>query len=1440
MNAFKKILLTLPLLGALAPATTGLAEDTDIYATDNGAANNPNVLVIIDNSANWAAANQGWPGGIKQGQSELKALRTVIADLDENVNLGLMMFTEGSTANNPDGPGGYVRFAVRTMNAANKAVFQEMLGNPAGCTNGANSLNSTPNCIYQNFNSPAEKVGTAKTDYSATLFEAFKYFGGYTCPDHATDDVAACLTGTVDAGHFGALRYAGDPSESVIRRDAAAYSGGATQPNYESPLSAANSCAKNYVIFIGNGYPTQDSAATLLTGVGGNATQLSVPDFDNITGLSSTLLGTGAYASQAACEAAAAATYGATYASYTCSSAGTSTSTTTLATSSCGNYGSQAACEAAAVAAYPGYDSYSCTVAASCAGNTSLGLSTCGQYASVAACETGTAALFPGFTSYSCALSATACTPATTTLATTSCGQYATEAACEAAAPASFPGYASYDCTSAGSCTTADIDGAACYASSADCQSTALATNPGYNSVSCTSASNCTSVVATTCAPANSYNNATNCNAGAPAILGGTYASYSCSAGANCADGKTWTITGTNQSYTATGTGTRWTVTGTDPAGSRYDMTGIGGGNTYTITGTRTTINWNIHGNNPVTTAVPTGTYSGTSANYADEWAKFLYQTDVNAAAGQQNVRTYAIDVYKDQQDANETKLLMSMAMHGGGKYFSATDENSIKNALLKIFSEIQSVNSVFASSSLPVSVNTQGTYLNQVFIGMFRPNGNATPRWAGNLKQYQFDIDAATSTLFLADKNGDAAISATTGFITPCANSIWTTDTGSYWNFNSDVQGSCGAQTSSFPAAGSSSAYSDAPDGDVVEKGGAAQKLRGVTSSGGVLTSSSTRYAVCGVGETPVTHSCRKLLTCNHLNCSSLLEFSTANAGAASSNPSLTAASLAAVNDTERDKLINWVRGQDVEDENANNVLNEVRPSAHGAVVHSQPAVIDYGGTTGVYAFYGADDGVFHAVNGDKNDEDGTEVWGFVAPETYGRLRRFMDNGPLVDFPGVNMAITPTPESKSYFFDGSIGTYQNGGTVWIFPTMRRGGRAIYAFDVSNPAIPSLKWRRGCFTNNTANDASCSDGWSGIGQTWSKPLLGYLSGYVDGSNDPKPVLIFGGGYDTCEDTNDQTRCTTTPRKGAGIWFVDAGTGAILRTYPTNYSVAGDVFVTRDSNSNVTSVHAVDTGGYLYRINVGSTNTDASTFTSWSDNSAATDIDVAYLSEANHARKFIFGPDVVRYPTYNAVLIGTGDREHPLQDDYACGSYSEVAGEFVTNQFFMIKDPVGTSYPVTLITPSDLTDVTSDTTGGTVIGTSGWRFEIGQCEQVVNKALAIAGVVYFGTHQPSNTEATACSTNLGTARGYAVNVEDASSVCQGCLRSVTYVGGGLPPSPVAGVVEIDGTRVPFLLGGSKPTEDEQCVGEGCSPLGGTKIEVDPTSTRYRVFWYIKSD
>lgn len=1145
MNALTKTLLAATMCLTLAQHSS-LAEDIDIYGSNASDATNPNILIIIDNSANWSAASQHWPGGVKQGQSELNALRTLAAELTTDVNVGLMLFTEGTNANNPNGPGGYVRYKIRKMTDTNKNALRELIGT-SFCAAGTNILNSTPNCIYNNFDTPSEKVGSAKTDYSAVMFEAFKYFGGYTSPTHANDNVAGAPT---DASHFGAFRYSGAPDP---KSDAAAYDDvSVNKLEYNTPIGDDNNCAKNYIIFIGNGFPSQDSPSSLLSGVGGDTSQIALPNY-------------------------------------------TSTPTTT-----------------------------------------------------------------------------------NTTLTTTSCGTYANATACAGASwSTTYPGYDTYSCTNQ----------------------------------------------------------------------------------TNCAGGKTFDVVGSITTVTATPTGTA---------------------------------------------TVPTGG----NIRYSDEWARFLNRTDVSEATGQQNVKTYTIDVYKDQQDLNETALLRSMASAGGGKYYAATDEEDILNALRKIISEIQSVNSVFASSSLPVSVNTQGTYLNQVFIGMFRPDSGGQPRWAGNLKQYQFAFFA--DQLKLADKNNAEAISATTGFMTPCAQSFWGTDSGTYWDYpTTKAKGSCTAVSSQFPSAGSSSLYSDLPDGDVVEKGGAAQRLRGEGSSGGTLTASTTNYAT------------RALKTCNPATgCSSLLDFNTTNA------PSLSA------------DLIDWVRGKDnFEDENGNLVSAEMRPSALGDVVHSQPAAVDYGDPTGVVVFYGANDGVFHAINGNKTaDTDGNELWGFVAPETFGRLNRLRNNSPYVSLHGVSALLNPTPIPKDYFFDGSAGVFQGNDQVWIFPTMRRGGRAIYAFDVTTPATPSLKWRRGCFTNSTTDDSNCSANWSAIGQTWSKPQIGYLSGYVDSSTPPKPkpVLVFGGGYDTCEDTNSQTRCTSTPRKGANIWFVDADSGDPIITYPTNYSMPGEVVLLKDSDGNITHVYGADTGGYVYRVNVG---TYDGTVSGWTSNSAASDITIANLSETDNARKFINGVDVVEYATYNAVLVGSGDREHPMLNNYPCGDYSTTPGNFVQNAFYMIKD-VPNAYPGTPWSPSNgMTNVSDNLTATAAsIGAGGWYFNFGTCEQTINKSITIGGTVYFGTNQPNQTVANSCTNNLGIARGYAVDFITGNPVSGG-VRSSVFAGGGLPPSPVAGVVEVDGQRVPFLLGGAKPGDPNN---PNPSPLEGQKVPIDPKGTRTRVYWYIQGD
>lgn len=1433
-RTFNKTLLALSLLAMLAPATVGMAEDIDIYKSSSADADKPNILVVIDNSANWASASQHWPGSIKQGQAELSALRTVISDLNEDVKLGLMLFTPGSGSNKD---GGYVRFKIRKMDSTNKSAFQTMLGNPAGCTDGLNSLNNTPNCIYQNFSGGAlnESVGTAKTDYSATLFEVFKYFGGYTSPEHADDGVAGAQT---DASHFGAYRYAGDPEP---RADYQAYEQtcGASDPEscadsprtdltYHTPLSGSQSCAKNFVIFIGNGYPSQDSDASLLTGVGGDASQLPLPNFTATPTASQALLATtalGTYANtgagQTACEAAAAITYGDAYASYTCaiaSSSSTPEPDADLGNTAYGAYPDAASCAAAETAANAAtYDSVTCTLIGTSTGTTALSDTACGlgatagTYANAAACTTAeTAANLATYPSgVTCTQNAGNCSYTTSTgTQTSSCR--ADLDSCNANAATDFPGSPAWSSRECGAVVTANCTYSAaatqtfCADDTTHCGT--LATAAGFNAAGLVK----------------DYTS-TNC---VPNVAG--YKQCNVSGTKNVSTGNTYTITGTATSTT----GLSFSRVGSGAPTYSFSRTGHK---------TTTTYSHNIYGNYTVNTMVSTGTYTtptGNDINYADEWARFLNKTDLSAATGQQNAITYTIDVFKDAQDDRQTKLMMSMASAGGGKYFTASDEEAIKSALRKIFAEIQSVNSVFASSSLPVSVNTQGTYLNQVFMGMFRPDGGAKPRWAGNLKQYKFRV-FDDGVMRLSDKNNEEAISSTTGFIAPCADSFWSTDSGDYWDFPPrTAKGSCTAQSSAF-SADLKSFYSDAPDGDVVEKGGAAQRLRGVS----------------GATQTSTNYSTRALKTCDGsttTSCTAFTDFSTSAITAAAGS------ALFGVPEADAHDLIDWVRGQDLMNENDNSsggvaITNEMRPSAHGGVIHSQPAVVDYGGATGVVSFYGADDGVFHAIDGGTADTEGTELWGFIPPEVLGRLNRLKDNGSatnLIPFPAdpFNAASATAGYRKDYFFDGGTGVYQKSGTVWIFPSMRRGGRAVYAFDVTDPADPLLKWRRGCFTNDTTS-TNCSTGWSEIGQTWSKPTLAYLSGYTSGGN-PKPVLIFGGGYDQCEDSNTSASsgCGT---KGAQVWFVDAGTGDIIRTYPTHGSVPGDISLVNDTSGNVKYVYAADTKGYVYRIDAGSY--DGTTFSaSWSGTTLG-DTAIAYMSEANHPRKFLSGPDVVPYAAYNAVLIGSGDREHPLKDGYACGNFSSTAGSFVQNQFYMLIDrpdaapapalvesgnadpDIGlvnvTGGATTIATSGSTTTLTNVTGGVTTTSTRGWRFNFGQCEQSVNKPLTIGGVTYFGTNAPTPSTS-ACQANIGIARGYAVDFETGNPV--GDERFAAFTGGGMPPSPVAGVVDVDGVKLPFIIGGVDTDAASQ------SALQGTKITIEPTGARTRMFWYIQTD
>jgi type IV pilus assembly protein PilY1 len=120
--------------------------------------------------------------------------------------------------------------------------------------------------------------------------------------------------------------------------------------------------------------------------------------------------------------------------------------------------------------------------------------------------------------------------------------------------------------------------------------------------------------------------------------------------------------------------------------------------------------------------------------------------------------------------------------------------------------------------------------------------------------------------------------------------------------------------------------------------------------------------------------------------------------------------------------------------------------------------------------------------------------------------------------------------------------------------------------------------------------------------------------------------------------------------------------------------------------------------------------------------------------------------------YDAVLIGSGDREHPFDTS-------------VVNRYYMFKDrKTGVSGAgQATITEADLYDATSDslqTASGSALASAqaallaakGWMMTLATGEKVVGGSTTIAGTTYFNTNQPaapapSNT----CANDLGVAR-----------------------------------------------------------------------------------------
>lgn len=538
---------------------------------------------------------------------------------------------------------------------------------------------------------------------------------------------------------------------------------------------------------------------------------------------------------------------------------------------------------------------------------------------------------------------------------------------------------------------------------------------------------------------------------------------------------------------------------------------------------------------------------------------------------------------------------------------------------------------------------------------------------------------------------------------------------------------------------------WSSQKDGDQVAEGGVADMLRKKTNR--------TVYSNIGTNAAIV-----KLNVTNRLK-----HFGTDQAYA----------DFLGVDVSKTEDYFNWNLGIDVDDEDEDGDKTDMRSDVFGDPLHSKPFVVNYGDK--IHLVIGTNAGALHMFKDEGDNVD--ETWAFMPKEFFPNIQTLRENSTSDDkVYGIDGRITSFVDDKN-----GNGIIETGDKVWIFFGLRRGGTSYYALDISNPNAPSLMWHI---------DAD-SAGFGELGQSWSQPKIAFSKLNLDGKK-AKPVLFFGGGYDT---SKDNVGVGAKDNVGRAIYMVDAETGTLkwsmaeknaTTVFPGEDSIPSTI-ATLDSDGDglADRLYTGDTGGNVWRIDMpsddpvgsepwsvfklaslgGNTNSDDRRFFH-EPSIVRTFITETIESQVKDADGNISPVTVHQEIPYDAVLLGSGDKSDPLGTDTNDVFFMIKDKNIVTQTFDANSTP---SIP-TAITISDLYDYT-DNPFGTVSDAglqalsvavskkSGWFFDLEQDgEKNTASAIVINNTVYFTTFTPPNLAQNQVGCQLPNGQGWLYAVD----------------------------------------------------------------------------------
>jgi type IV pilus assembly protein PilY1 len=528
----------------------------------------------------------------------------------------------------------------------------------------------------------------------------------------------------------------------------------------------------------------------------------------------------------------------------------------------------------------------------------------------------------------------------------------------------------------------------------------------------------------------------------------------------------------------------------------------------------------------------------------------------------------------------------------------------------------------------------------------------------------------------------------------------------------------------------------------------------------------------------------------------SSRVEFKTSTAA-------ITAAMLGVSTSTDRDKVIDYIRGIDTIDENGNGNSTEEREWKLGDIFHSSPVLVTPPFAPSSEVSYiafrqanaartpillaGANDGMLHAFR----ESDGEELWAFIPPAQLSRLNllaQLFASHPFFE------------DSSPVAADVKIGGAWK--TVVIFGE-RRGGRSYHALDITDTANPQYLWT---FTD------------SKMGETWSEPVIGK----VRVPTGDKFVAFVAGGYDTA---NNNT-------SGKAVFAIDIATGTKLWEYFNDGSSDDRQYMNFSIPATITAAD-INVDGYLDRLYVGDVGGQVWKF----DVSATADVSSGLVSNWLGKRLFaapltgtnppaageyysaqaIYGSIIPAYDDLDNLWLyfGTGDRNHPNNTTAPNRLYGIVDGPSMTNG--------------TALTESNLVDVTS----ANATATQGWYVRLGANEKVLASADVFNKVVFFSSFTPASV--TVCGSGGGTAKLYAVQMITGYAALDwangaGLLTTTSAsdvraktIGAGIPSKPIVIITDSGATITSSVI---TATTSQQLPSNPAPP---------PTAMRRILYW-----